>query len=167
LLVAPASSRQGGISVRDPRVPARLLVHSMRPRPAIPPGPAPPARVEERAGVTGFYRFVSKDYAVVSAAAPYAEVLQKLMEAAEPSRPLYVVDENGQLVGVIQPDLAHLPHLSTVPLDLATAADLAQPVQALGASSPEHDALCRLSEARGLRCLSSRRKPDASSALWS
>ena len=104
------------------------------------------ARVEEERPGTRFERFVSKDYAVVSAAANHDEVASQLLAAAERDRPLYVVDEDGQLVGVIAGAPAAAT-ASSAQRALMTAADLAQPVASLRASMSEQDAVECLSKA--------------------
>jgi len=103
------------------------------------------ARVEEERPGTRFERFVSQDYAVVSAAANHDEVASQLLAAAR-DRPLYVVDEDGQLVGVIAGPPAAAA-ASSAQRALMTAADLAQPVASLRASMSEQDAVECLSKA--------------------
>jgi H+/Cl- antiporter ClcA len=104
------------------------------------------ARVDAQPPGTRFDRLVSKDYAVVSAAASHDAVASQLLAAADRDRPLYVVDEDGALVGVIAgpPAVAATQSAQRV---IMTAADLAQPVVPLRASVSEQDAVELLSKA--------------------
>jgi H+/Cl- antiporter ClcA len=75
---------------------------------------------------------------VISSALPYAEVLQRLLSLTEKNRPLYVVDENGQLAGQITVERAAQAENFARPLQTASADDLATAVKTLPASiSPE------------------------------
>jgi chloride channel protein, CIC family len=98
------------------------------------------ARVKAERPGTLFDRFVSKDCAVVSAAASHDEVLSRLFAAADPSHPLYVLDEDGQLLGVIA-DPSATAAIPSAQRAIMTAADLAQPVASLRASMSEQDAV--------------------------
>ncbi|HEX4120137.1 MAG TPA: chloride channel protein [Verrucomicrobiae bacterium] len=67
---------------------------------------------------------------VISAAAPYAEVLKRLLPLTGRNLPLYVVDEDGELVGEITADRAANAEAFARPLEAASADDLATPVKA-------------------------------------
>jgi chloride channel protein, CIC family len=96
---------------------------------------------------TRFDRLISADCLIVSSAARYAEVLKKLLEAA--GRPLYVVAERGELIGMVPPSLAHAPTPSPASAAVATAADFVQPVEPLETSMNEADVTARLREMGG------------------
>jgi chloride channel protein, CIC family len=104
------------------------------------------AHVDKAPPGTRFDRLVSKDYAVISAAASHDEVASQFLAAAGRYRPLYVVDEHGELIGVIAgpPAPTALPQ---APRAIMTAADLAQPVAPLRASMSEQDAMDHLEKA--------------------
>jgi CBS domain-containing protein len=103
------------------------------------------ARVDAESPGTRFDHLVSKDYAVVSAAASHDEVASQLLATADRDRPLYVVDEDGAVIGVIAgpPAAAAAPSAQRA---IMTAADLARPVASLRASMSEQDALEFLSK---------------------
>jgi CBS domain-containing protein len=66
---------------------------------------------------------------IISAASPYAAVLKRLL--LNPDAPVYVVDENGRLVGEITAERAKKAEEFASPLEIAAAFDLATPVHAL------------------------------------
>jgi hypothetical protein len=101
------------------------------------------ARVETDPPPTDFGRLISGDYGVVSASASHHEVLGKLLAHSDRTKPIYVVDEDGQLVGRIV--AAALPSQPPpVQLAIMTAADLAQPVASLSSAMSEGDVVERL-----------------------
>ena len=65
---------------------------------------------------------------IISAAAPYASVLKRLL--VNPKAPLYVVDEEGKLVGRITADRANMAEDFAAPLEIAAASDLVEPAKA-------------------------------------
>jgi H+/Cl- antiporter ClcA len=72
---------------------------------------------------------------VISAAAPYAEVLQRLLHFRQEDMPLYAVDEEGALVGKISARHALAAETFAHPLQAASADDLAVEAKALPASA--------------------------------
>lgn len=74
------------------------------------------------------------DPRVISAAAPYAEVLKRLLPFREKNMPLYAVDEDGTLVGQISVDRAMEAETFARPLQTASADDLATEAKTLPAS---------------------------------
>jgi chloride channel protein, CIC family len=64
-------------------------------------------------------------FEVLSAAAPYAEVLHTLLRIGDEPKPIQVIDEHGEAVGTIARDEAIAPDRSVAPLAIATAADFA------------------------------------------
>lgn len=91
---------------------------------------------KEHAG-TSFDRLISSDYRVISAAATYTDVLRAFVESANKRRPLYVVAEHGQLVGVIWPDVAGAADSRGALVSVATAFDLARKFQSLDSKMDE------------------------------
>ncbi|MHB8581902.1 MAG: chloride channel protein [Gammaproteobacteria bacterium] len=91
-----------------------------------------------------YHHLVSKDVATISISASYTEVLERLLVTANHPRPVYVLDENGSLVGRIR--LANILHPDALPpvLSTAAAADLMEPVQSLTPSLSESSVLARL-----------------------
>jgi hypothetical protein len=71
---------------------------------------------------------------VISAAAPYAEVLKRLLPFREKNMPLYAVDEDGALVGQISVGRAIEAETFARPLQTASADDLATEAKTLPAS---------------------------------
>ena len=102
--------------------------------------PAAPAR-------TRFDDRISDDYATVSSGAPYAAVLEHLLDQSGRGWPLYVLDEHGQLLGEIPARPAGMAASASPPLETATASDLALPVQALVSSMSAADVAARLDAA--------------------
>ena len=72
------------------------------------------------------------EYEVVSAAAPYAAVLRRLLDHARAAAPLYVVDQDGRVLGEIEAARAASASEDFPPLETTTAADLVRPVAAAG-----------------------------------
>lgn len=104
------------------------------------------ATTDKAKGNTRLHALIRNDYAVISAAASYSEVLRKLHETSE--GPLYVVAEHGDFVGVIPTDVP-LPDLP-VPIAIATAADLCRYVAPLHAGAdPEDVTSCLRNPAAG------------------
>ncbi|HVB88588.1 MAG TPA: chloride channel protein [Beijerinckiaceae bacterium] len=66
---------------------------------------------------------------VISASAPYAAVLKRLLK--NPDAPLYVVDEKGALIGEISAERANIAEEFAAPLEIAAAYDLATPTNAI------------------------------------
>jgi H+/Cl- antiporter ClcA len=64
---------------------------------------------------------------VISSAAPYAEVLKRLLPLASKNLPLYVVDQDGKLIGEISAERAAEAEKFARPLEAASADDLATP----------------------------------------
>ncbi|HZP79754.1 MAG TPA: chloride channel protein [Pseudolabrys sp.] len=89
----------------------------------------------EKAPDVNFRWPVCGDYDVISAAATYTEVLRALGLAEREGKPLYVVAEEGDLVGFIPPSV--MQHKLTAPLAISTAADLAQKIEPVVASMDE------------------------------
>jgi hypothetical protein len=83
---------------------------------------------------------------VISSAAPYAEVLKRLLPLAEKNRPLYVVDEEGKLAGQISIHRASEAESFARPLQTASADDLATPARTLSASLSTHEMERQLNE---------------------
>jgi hypothetical protein len=83
---------------------------------------------KKRAG-TSFDHLISGKYAVISAGATYMEVLRAFAEPDRPNGPIYVVAEQGDLVGVIPLSAARRP--LNAPLAISTSADLAQHIEPL------------------------------------
>ena len=88
----------------------------------------------------------SAEYAVVSAAAPYAIVLQSLLGK---KGHCFVVDDKGSLVGELTREHLRLdpPH---APFDGTVAADLSKPVSALLSSASRTEVKMRLASSDGL-----------------
>ena len=63
---------------------------------------------------------------VVSAAAPYTEMMLLLLRMGSGRKPIRVVDESGQQIGVIATDQVIAPDATKVPLAIATAGDFAE-----------------------------------------
>jgi chloride channel protein, CIC family len=122
----------------DPRSIYSARIHGGRAR----------ARDRAAAGPTPLGDLLSDRYDVVSAAAPLTEVLAEIVRQGANSRPLYVVDETGRLVGAISPDDLSRRDLSLPPA-LVTAADLASPVAAMPASASRPEILRRLEATKG------------------
>jgi H+/Cl- antiporter ClcA len=99
---------------------------------------------------TGFDDLVSQDFDSISAAVSYVEVLRELVARDDPSRPLYVVDETGKLTGEISPRMAAAPDPESPLVEIATAADLARPVEAVRSSAGREEALRTLRAAGDL-----------------
>jgi H+/Cl- antiporter ClcA len=73
----------------------------------------------------------------LSGAARYVEVLQALARGFGGPRPIYVVDEDGRLVGEVLAASVQEPLCDGVPLEIATASDFATKVEAILASDDE------------------------------
>jgi len=71
---------------------------------------------------------------VVSAATPYGELLKRLLPLTARDLPLYVIDEQGKLVGEVWAGRVNEAETFAAPLETASAADLAIPAKALGSS---------------------------------
>ncbi len=75
---------------------------------------------------------ISSDYTSLSAAARYPEVLESLL--GSDGRPIYVLAEDGELVGTIEGGFAASATVTPIQRAIATAADLARPTVALHSS---------------------------------
>jgi hypothetical protein len=85
------------------------------------------AVAEAPSGKTPARGTASRDNNVVSSAARYALVMQRMLALKDDSSPLRVVDDEGKLIGEIHhADVAH-PDASIAPLETTTAGDLARP----------------------------------------
>lgn len=82
----------------------------------------------------------SAAYGVLPASALYGRVLRRLLQLADGAKPLYVVDDRGRLVGRILPETARDSGLSGIPLDIATASDLATPTPSVSSAAPKEEA---------------------------
>jgi CIC family chloride channel protein len=91
---------------------------------------------------------ISRQFDVISAAAPYSEVARQLLRREDPSRPLYVVDEKGRLEGAITVERA-AAQAQTSLLETATAADLAEPLRPLRSCAAREEALRDIAAAKG------------------
>lgn len=107
------------------------------------------ARAPHGVSKTRLGAMVSADYAVISAAAVYTEVLHRMLDADQRNMPLYVVDETGKLVGAITLSRARTPRLPAALLAITTAADLARPIAPLTATTEKTEAETRLKTAEG------------------
>ncbi len=100
---------------------------------------APPVHLRTPAGrdvVT------SHQYARVSAAADYGEMLRRRLQAG--AQPVYVVDEQGGFLGVLPPAQTLTEALSPAARLLATAADLVRPLKPLKATADRVEGFDRL-----------------------
>lgn len=70
-----------------------------------------------------------KGFIAVSAAALLPELLTAMLRSVATSRPVYIVNESGQLEGQVPADRVRDPAPETFPLETTTAADFATPVQ--------------------------------------
>ncbi len=93
---------------------------------------------------TRFEDLLSHRYDVVSAAAPLAEIVAERVRHGDRSRPLYVVDQDGRLVGTIPTERLARYGGDRPPFGVATAADLAIPVAAAASSAGRAEILRRL-----------------------
>jgi H+/Cl- antiporter ClcA len=85
------------------------------------------AAAESPSGKTAAGKTTSRDGNVVSSAARYAVVAQRILALGDHASALSVVDDEGKLIGEIRAaDVAH-PDASMAPLETATAGDLARP----------------------------------------
>jgi chloride channel protein, CIC family len=123
----------------EPRSVYSARIHNVRDR----------ANDRPPAGPTRFEDHLSDRFDVVSAAASWAEVMAKIARRGEPSRPLYVVDEAGRLVGAIFPAALSKRSRDGPLLGIATAADLAAPVRPLLSSAGRAEVLRRIESANG------------------
>ena len=89
---------------------------------------------------TSFDRLATEDYSVATSAADYATVVERIFRENEP---IFVVDNEGKLVGEICRDdlVASEPG---IPRSLTTAADLVRPVEAIVSNAREREAIERL-----------------------
>jgi len=71
---------------------------------------------------------------LLAAATPYGELLKRLLPLTARDLPLYVIDERGKLVGEVWADRVRQAENFAVPLETASAADLAIPAKALDSS---------------------------------
>jgi hypothetical protein len=85
---------------------------------------------------------------VISAAAPYAEVLRRLLPFRQENMPLYAVDEEGALVGQISSRRALEAETFAHPLQTAGADDLATEAKTLPASLSPNEMDRQLNAAR-------------------
>lgn len=92
-------------------------------------GLAPPPHV-----ATHFNQPLSTAFEVITSAARYTEVMHRLLALETRNEPLYVMDENGRLVGELDAMHASTTPNLAVPMQLATASDLAFPVETLSSS---------------------------------
>jgi chloride channel protein, CIC family len=86
---------------------------------------------------TAFDHLLSSNFTAISAASTYFDVLRKINQSGTNRRPLYVVDEKGELIGVIEPRSAVAERRLSAPPAVSTAADLANPVEALNSAMDE------------------------------
>jgi H+/Cl- antiporter ClcA len=84
------------------------------------------ARVKQREAACVAKGRGAAEYVVLPASATYAQVVRRLLEAAERSISLVVADMDGKLVGEITTERARDAERSVIPLDTATAGDLAE-----------------------------------------
>ncbi len=68
----------------------------------------------------------ASEYVAIPASATYGEVVRKLLEGMRRSVPLVVKDDEGKAVGEVTAEAAENAKRSAVPMDTATAGDLAQ-----------------------------------------
>lgn len=109
----------------DPRSVYSARIHTGRER-AADPAPSAPAGLEA---------LLSDRFDVVSAAASGVEVLAMVGRRSDRTRPLFVVDETGRLVGAIPPEPLSGVAVQGPLLAIATAADLAVPVASVPSSA--------------------------------
>jgi len=78
-----------------------------------------------------------KGFFVLSSAAHFTEVLRAILDGTGRPQPLYVVDEQGKLLGEVSPERAQNPGPETWPLETATAADFGIKVQPILSSDDD------------------------------
>lgn len=101
-----------------------------------------------------FADLVSRAFEPISAATPYPEILREIVKRGGPSRgsgagPLYVVDEEGRLVGAISAEKLCEAGPENPLLETAVADDLAVPVEPVRSSDSREEALRRLAAEGG------------------
>ena len=90
---------------------------------------------------TAFDELASDHFSVAASAAPFARIMRRLV--SEP-RPLFVMDDRGTLLGEARPpDTDGISRL--LPLEAATAADLAEPTEAVNADMTQPEVFAKLS----------------------
>lgn len=124
MLVARRFERRSNYSIR-------FSLGDQRAKPAMPP-PLP-----------HFERLMSRDFSTISAAAGYGQVARHLLA----KRPLYILDHEGQLVGVVDAASLDPANLGAMPIEAAKAADLASPVEPLHSQMSEQEVQDRLAAA--------------------
>jgi CIC family chloride channel protein len=95
--------------------------------------------------VPQFDHLLALDFPTISAAAGWGQVAQRLLSAQfEP--PLYVLDHEGLLVGVIDRESLEPGKLGAMPIEAAKAADIALAVQPLNSQMSEREVVERLAK---------------------
>jgi CIC family chloride channel protein len=103
------------------------------------------AAEKPRLSGTAFDAFATDHFSVAASAAPFVRIMRRL--ATEPL-PLFVMDDHGTLLGEARaPDADGVRRL--LPLEAATAADLAEPSDAVPADMSQREELTKLSAAKG------------------
>lgn len=97
------------------------------------------AAVERRAGETSFSDLLRRRYDVISAAADFEAVARRLLGMRNSSSTLNVVDERGRPLGVIRARRLAEPASLPLPLEAATAMDMAEPVRTVSSSASRDD----------------------------
>ncbi len=92
-----------------------------------------------------FDRLISRDFATISAAAGFGQVAQRLL-SSQVKFPLYVLDHEGCLLGMIDVKSLEPARLGAMPIEAAKAADIVSAVQPLHSQMSEHEVFDRLAE---------------------
>jgi hypothetical protein len=86
-------------------------------------------------------------FTVISAAALFPELLHAVLRSTAAPQPVYVVDENGKLAGEVFADRVRDPASEHFPLETATAADFAKPIEPIINSDDETTIAARFTSA--------------------
>jgi H+/Cl- antiporter ClcA len=90
-----------------------------------------------------FDQLMSRDFPTISAAVGYGEVA-KLLLSSPFKPPLYVLDHEGRLVGMIDAASLENAKLGAMPVDAAKAADMAMEVRPLHSQMSDQEVLARI-----------------------
>jgi H+/Cl- antiporter ClcA len=88
-------------------------------------------------------RFISRDFDYMSAATGYVQVAQHLL-ASKSHEPVYLIDSQGELVGMIDLKTAQCPDFGAMPPGAARASDIAIPIELLTTDMAEAEVLARV-----------------------